>query len=191
MYQVDPARLVVAHDAHPQYRSSTQAERFPACARVSCQHHRAHVASVVAERAAWGLPVIGVSFDGTGYGDDGSIWGGEIFAGSLEAGFERIAHLRPAALVGGDAAARHPVQAAAGFLHQVEELPDLEAEPFVFPARYGDVVRLLKSGTRVFPTTSTGRLFDAAAALLGFTRGVSFEGQAAIWLEHVARSAPE
>jgi hydrogenase maturation protein HypF len=191
MYRVDPVQLVVAHDAHPQYRSTAQAERLPAAARVSFQHHRAHVASVIAERAAWGLQVLGVSFDGTGYGDDGSIWGGEIFAGSLEEGFERIAHLRPAALVGGDAAARHPVQAAAGFLHQVEELPDLGAEPFAFPSRYGDVVRLLKSGTRVFPTTSTGRLFDAAAALLGFTRAVTFEGQAAIWLEHLARSASE
>jgi hydrogenase maturation protein HypF len=145
---------------------------------------------VLAERAAWGLPVIGVSFDGTGYGDDGSIWGGEIFAGSLEQGFERIAHLRPAALVGGDAAARHPVQAAAGFLQQVDALPDLAAAPFAFPSRYGEVVRLLESGTRVFPTTSIGRLFDAAAALLGFTRSVTFEGQAAIWLEHLARSEP-
>jgi hydrogenase maturation protein HypF len=190
MYRVDPAQLVVAHDAHPQYRSTSQAERIPAGARVSFQHHRAHVASVLAERAAWGVQVLGVSFDGTGYGDDGAIWGGEFFAGSLEEGFARIAHLRPAALVGGDAAARHPVQAAAGFLQQVEGLPDLAAAPFSFPARYGDVVRVLESGTRVFPTTSTGRLFDAAAALLGFTRAVTFEGQAAIWLEHLARSAP-
>ncbi|HSD31309.1 MAG TPA: carbamoyltransferase HypF, partial [Gemmatimonadales bacterium] len=190
MYRVDPAQLVVAHDAHPQYRSTSQAERVPAGARVSFQHHRAHVASVLAERAAWGVQVLGVSFDGTGYGDDGAIWGGEFFAGSLEEGFARIAHLRPAALVGGDAAARHPVQAAAGFLQQVEGLPDLAAAPFSFPARYGDVVRVLESGTRVFPTTSTGRLFDAAAALLGFTRAVTFEGQAAIWLEHLARSAP-
>lgn len=188
MYHVNPAQLVVAHDAHPQYRSTMQAERLPGRARVSCQHHRAHVSSVLAERAAWEVSVIGVSFDGTGYGDDGSIWGGEIFAGSLEAGFERIAHLRPAALVGGDAAARHPVQAAAGFLQQVEALPDVAVAPFAFPARYGDVVRLLASRTRVFPTTSMGRLFDAAAALLGFTRGVTFEGQAAIWLEHLARS---
>lgn len=189
MYRVDPAQLVVAHDAHPQYRSTTQAERLGAGARVAIQHHRAHVASVLAERAAWGLRVLGVSFDGTGYGDDGSIWGGEIFAGSLEEGFERTAHLRPAALVGGDAAARHPVQAAAGFLQQVDALPDLAGVPFSFPSRYRDVVRLLESGTRVFPTTSAGRLFDAAAALLGFTRMVTFEGQAAIWLEHLARSS--
>ena len=191
MYRVDATELIVAHDAHPQYRSTTQAERIPAAAHVAFQHHRAHVASVLAERAAYDLRVLGVSFDGTGYGDDGAIWGGEIFVGSLEEGFERVAHLRPADLVGGDAAARHPVQAAAGFLRQVEEVPDLAAAPFFFPTRYQDVVRLLETRTRLFPTTSVGRLFDAAAALLGFTRGVTFEGQAAIWLEHMARRSSE
>ncbi len=69
------------------------------------QHHRAHVASVLAERGAWDKRVIGVSFDGTGYGDDGTIWGGEIFAGSIPGGFERVSHLRTAVLPGGDAAA--------------------------------------------------------------------------------------
>ncbi len=189
MYRVDSADLVVVRDAHPQYRSTEQAERIAAREQVVIQHHRAHVASVVAERGAWNERVLGVSCDGTGYGDDGAIWGGEIFAGSVAAGFERVAHLRSSDLVGGDAAAKHPVQAAAGFLHQVEGLPDLEAAPFGFPSRYRDVVRLLEGGVRVFPTTSLGRLFDAAAALVGFTRAVSFEGQAAIWLEHLARAS--
>ena len=80
--------------------------------------------------------VLGVSLDGTGYGDDGTIWGGEFFVGSVVEGFERVAHLRPAALVGGDAAARHPVQAAAGFLAQVDDCHDLDAGPFGFPGRY-------------------------------------------------------
>ena len=84
------------------------------------------------------------------------------------------------ALAGGDAAARYPVQAAAGFLAQLEDLPDLGRAPFDFPARYGASRRLLDAGTRVFATTSAGRLFDAAAALLGFTREVTFEGQAAM-----------
>lgn len=190
MYRVNPAELVVVRDAHPQYRSTAHAERLVAAERLAVQHHRAHIASVLAERDAWDVPVLGISCDGTGYGDDGSIWGGEIFAGGVEQGFERVAHLRPAALVGGDAAARHPVQAAAGFLHQVDDLPDLSAAPFSFPARYREVSQLLASGTRVFTTTSVGRLFDAAAALLGFTRAVSFEGQAAIWLEHLARPSP-
>ena len=189
MYRVDPAELVVVRDAHPQYRSTAQAERIAAAEHVVIQHHRAHIASVLAERGAWNERVLGVSCDGTGYGDDGAIWGGEIFAGSVAQGFARVGHLRSADLVGGDAAAKHPVQAAAGFLHQVESLPDLQAAPFAFPTRYRDVVRLVEGGIRVFPTTSLGRLFDAAAALLGFTRPVSFEGQAAIWLEHLARDS--
>jgi hydrogenase maturation protein HypF len=113
-----------------------------------------------------------------------------VFLGSIREGFERVAHLRPAALVGGDAAARHPVQAAAGFLEQLET-PDLMRAPFEFPAAYTRSKRLLESRTRIFPTTSAGRLFDAAAALLGFTRPVTFEGQAAMWLEWLARTAPE
>ena len=189
MYRVDSAELIVVHDAHPQYRSTAHAARLRAAQHVTIQHHRAHIASVLAERAAWQGRVLGVSLDGTGYGDDGSIWGGEFFVGGVAAGFERVAHLRPAALAGGDAAARYPVQAAAGFLSQVEAVPDLGAAPFTFPSRYRDAVKLLGSGTRVFRTTSVGRLFDAGAALLGFTRAVSFEGQAAIWLEHLARRA--
>ena len=144
---------------------------------------------MLAERGTWQKRVLGISFDGTGYGDDGSIWGGEIFVGSLPDGFERIAHLRPAALPGGDAAAQHPVQAAAGFLAQVEGLPDLSKPPVSFPARYQTALQLVHKNVRTFPTTSVGRLFDAAAALLGFTREITFEGQAAMWLEHTARAA--
>jgi hydrogenase maturation protein HypF len=132
---------------------------------------------------------VGVSFDGTGYGDDGSVWGGEIFVGSVAAGFERVAHLRTATLPGGDAAAQYPVQAAAGFLAQVDHLPDLEAAPLAFSSRYSSALELVRKNVRAFKTTSVGRLFDTAAALLGFTRPISFEGQAAIWLEQLARSA--
>ena len=135
--------------------------------------------------------VLGVSLDGTGYGDDGTHLGRRAVrrAASTD-GFERVAHLRQAALAGGDAAARHPVQAAAGFLAQLDDLPDLDRAPFEFPERYAKARRLLAAGTRVFPTTSAGRLFDTAAALLGFTRAITFEGQAAIWLEQLARTAP-
>jgi hydrogenase maturation protein HypF len=153
------------------------------------QHHRAHIASVLAERQAWSKRVIGVSLDGTGFGDDGAIWGGELFAGSLDTQLERLAHLRQAALVGGDRAARYPVQAAAGFLTQVEGLPDLSSDPFCFSHRYRQAQLLLGKGVRVLPTTSMGRLFDAAAALLGFTRDATFEGQAAMWAEHLAAKA--
>ena len=101
------------------------------------------MASVLAERGEWEKRVLGVSFDGTGYGDDGSIWGGEIFAGSLSDGFTRIAHLRPAALPGGDAAAQYPVQAAAGFLSQLDNLPVLNDPPFLFPTRYQAALQLV------------------------------------------------
>ena len=127
MYEVDWDEVLVAHDSHPQYVSALHALGLGARQTVAVQHHRAHVASVLAERGEWNKRVLGVSFDGTGYGDDGSIWGGEIFVGSVRDGFERVAHLRNAALPGGDAAAQYPVQAAAGFLAQLDALPDMTA----------------------------------------------------------------
>ncbi|WP_457654617.1 carbamoyltransferase HypF [Rhodocaloribacter sp.] len=189
MYDVPLDEALVVHDAHPHYHTTRLAEALPG-EKVAVQHHRAHVASVLAERGAADATVIGFAFDGTGYGDDGGIWGGEVFAGSLRDGFTRAAHLREALLPGGDAAARTPVQAAAGFLHTVPGLPDLSAPPFGFPDRFRTALRMIEKNLRVFPTTSMGRLFDTVAALLGFTRTMSFEGQAAVWLEHLAHSAP-
>ena len=189
MYEVTWQDVLVVHDAHPEYRSTVHALTLPSSEKQAVQHHRAHVASALAERGEWDKQVLGVSFDGTGYGDDGDIWGGEFFTGSLRAGFERVAYLRPAALPGGDAAAQYPVQAAAGFLAQVEGLPTLARPPFSFPARYQTALQLVHKNVRTFATTSAGRLFDAAAALLGFTREITFEGQAAMWLENLARGA--
>ncbi len=186
MYRVGWDDVIVAHDCHPEYASTVRAKSYAGAAIVPVQHHRAHIASVLAERGELQRRVVGVSFDGTGYGDDGSIWGGEFFAGSVAKGFERVAHLRPAMICGGDAAATSPVQAAAGFLTQLPTCPDMLDEPFAFPSRYADVMRLQRAQVRVFRSTSAGRLFDAAAALLGFTRDVTFEGQAAMWLEHLA-----
>ncbi|MGA2602335.1 MAG: carbamoyltransferase HypF [Bryobacteraceae bacterium] len=190
MYEVNWDELLVVHDLHPQYFSSIKALELPAARKMAVQHHRAHISSVLAEREAWDKRVIGVSFDGTGYGDDGSIWGGEFFRGSVAQGFERVMHLRSALLPGGDAAARHPVQCAAGFLAQLDSSPAFDAAPFHFPKRYYDAMQLVKSGVRTFSTTSMGRLFDTAAALLGFTREITFEGQAAMWLEYIAETAP-
>jgi hydrogenase maturation protein HypF len=109
MYAVPLQELIVARDAHPQYRASTHALEFSGVASYAIQHHRAHVASVLAEREAWEKRVLGVSFDGTGYGDDGTIWGGEFFVGSIPEGFDCVAHLRPAALGVGDAAGQPSV----------------------------------------------------------------------------------
>ena len=191
MYDVNWRDLLVVHDLHPQYHSTMYASLLgESCQSVlAVQHHRAHIASVLAEHAAWDKRVLGISCDGTGFGDDGTIWGGEFLTGSLTDGFERIAHLRRAALPGGDAAAEYPVQAAAGFLAQINQLPDLAAVPFHFSSRYKDALQLVDKGIRSFTTTSMGRLFDAAAALLGFTRPVTYEGQAAMWLEQLARSS--
>lgn len=188
MYDIRSSDLLVAHDLHPQYVSTCFALKLACHDRVAVQHHRAHVASVLAEVGELDRPVVGVTLDGTGYGDDGAIWGFEIFAGSVSEGFQRVAHLRPARLPGGDAAARHPVQAAAGYLAELE-LPDLRKPPFAFPQRFYDALQLVNKNVRCFPTTSAGRLFDTVAALCGFTRPISYEGQAAIWLEQQARAA--
>jgi hydrogenase maturation protein HypF len=189
MYEIDSDDLLVVRDSHPQYASTIHASEIPGWETRAVQHHHAHIASVLAERGAWEKRVIGVGFDGTGYGDDGTIWGGEIFVGSLCNGFERVAHLRAAALPGGDAAASHPAQAAAGFLAQLNLSADVTVAPFSFPPRYREALQLVNANIRSFTTTSVGRMFDTAAALLGFTRETTYEGQAAIWLERLASRA--
>ena len=192
MYGIDDDQLSVAHDLHPQYASTEHALGLPCAERHAVQHHRAHIASVLAEHGALDERVLGIACDGTGYGDDGAIWGGEFFAGSVAEGLTRVGHLRAVALPGGDAAARHPVQSAAGFLAALDQdaFPDFSRAPFEFPQRYAEARALTASGIRCFESTSVGRLFDAVAALLGFTRAITYEGQAAIWLEQVARTAP-
>ena len=187
MYDVRLEDCIIAHDAHPSYRSTQYALDLPGKKHSAVQHHKAHIASVMAERRGWDTRVLGIAFDGTGYGEDGAIWGGEFFVGSLKEGFERIGHLDYANLVGGDAAAKSPVQAAAGFLADIDT-PDVTKPPFNFSDRYLKALKLLEKDVQVLPTSSVGRLFDTVAALLGFTRDMSFEGQAAMWLEYLAKT---
>ena len=150
LYDVSWQDVLVACDAHPGYRSTAWAERL-AGGRVRVRF------SIIGPTSRRCSPsggsgtraVVGASFDGTGYGDDGSTWGGEIFVGSVRDGFARVAHLRPVRMAGGDAAARHPVQAAAGFLEQLDDLPDLTAAPFDFPQRFTQASALLRAGVRV------------------------------------------
>lgn len=185
MYGVDPARAYVVADLHPDYGSSRLARALGGPA-LRVQHHRAHIASVLAERRAWEAVVVGVAFDGAGLGEDGTVWGGEAFAGSLTGGLACVAHLRPAPLPGGDGAARRPAQAAVGFLW---EQPDGVAWRDLLPPETVALAgRLIETGARTPQTTSVGRLFDTAAALLGFDRAMTFEGQAAMFLEALARA---
>lgn len=190
MYRVEMGEIIAVSDRHPGYHSTQFAQELPVQKLVTVQHHKAHVASVLADREAWDRRVIGLAFDGTGYGDDGAIWGGECFVGSLREGLMRIAHLRPAVLPGGEAAAKVPVQALAGFLadriHWAQEM----GEKLHLPKRYFSAIKLVEKELHTYPTTSMGRLFDAVAALLGFFDEISFEGQAAMWLEYVASRAP-
>lgn len=189
MYDVDESELTVAHDMHPEFFSTRFATAWPAKRRRAVQHHEAHIASVLAEHGLLEEAVVGVAFDGAGFGKDGAIWGGEFLVGGVRGGFERRAWLWPVMLPGGDAAARFPAQAVAGYVAQLDGLPDMTAPPFSFPDRFKAARALVAKNVRCYQSTSIGRLFDAAAALVGFTRETSFEGQAAMWLEDQARQA--
>ena len=185
--------LVIAHDLHPDYHSTRQAQAIAKAAGVrteAIQHHHAHIAAVMAEHGLNG-PVIGVALDGTGYGTDGTIWGGEFLVAEL-ATFQRVAHFKPFPLPGGEAAIHEPARTALGWL--VAEFGEAEALALAaefLPALPAVERRLLaqlaaKGGPFAPLTSSAGRLFDAAAALLGFTDPVTYEGQAAIRLQALA-----
>jgi len=186
LFRVEPR--VVAHDLHPGYLSTRFARELPHVKRIAVQHHHAHIAACMAEN---GLrdKVIGVAFDGTGYGTDGKIWGGEFLVAGF-AGFERRAHLRYVPLAGGDAAVREPWRMALSYLIEtfgvVPELPIFHAVP---EQRREIVESIIRRRRNTVETSSCGRLFDAVAAIVGLRGNVSFEGQAAIQLEAIADSA--
>jgi hydrogenase maturation protein HypF len=174
---------VLAHDLHVDYGSSRYAREHRAAVKLGVQHHHAHVASCMAEH---GLdePVIGVAFDGTGYGTDGAVWGGEFFTGDYRA-FRRGAHLRYVAMPGGDQAIREPWRMA------VAHLEDAGCDLAALCDRVGrsavsSVLQQVARGFNAPMTSSVGRLFDAVAALAGVRHRVSYEGQAAIELEALA-----
>ncbi|MGO8765523.1 MAG: carbamoyltransferase HypF [Limisphaerales bacterium] len=177
---------IVVADLHPDYLSTQFADALKPPQRLGVQHHVAHVLSCMAENEV-AVPALGIAWDGTGYGTDGTIWGGEFFLVGRNS-CERVAHLRRFRLPGGDIAARQPRRAALGLLHEIfgdaafdlKHLPPFqEASAIELSAIRGMLQRLLNSPL----TSSVGRLFDAVASLLGLRQVMRFEGQAAMDLE--------
>ena len=179
----------VAYDLHPEYLSTKFALTLD-MPRVGVQHHHAHIAAVMAEH---GLDesVIGVAFDGTGYGTDGKLWGGEFLVAELT-GFRRLAHCRYLPLPGGAKAITEPWRLAAWTLHELygTNLEELGlACVREWPPGWRLAIEAAAKGLNAPLTSSAGRLFDAAAALLGLRQRINYEGQAAIELEQVADGA--
>ena len=189
LFRVEPQ--AVAHDLHPLYLSSRFATELP-LAKIGVQHHHAHIASCMAENHLPGR-VMGVAFDGTGYGTDGQIWGGEFLTADY-GGFERRAHFRYVPLPGGDAAVRQTWRPALSWLQAAfgSELPqDLPLFRQVPERDMALVKRMMARGVNTVLTSSCGRLFDAVAALIGIRQEVTFEGQAAIELEMATQAGIE
>ena len=191
LFRLKPEALV--HDLHPDYLSTRFAQEQASkdsLPLLGVQHHHAHIASCMVEN---GLtePVIGVAMDGTGFGLDGQVWGGEWLVADLQ-GFIRAAHLESLPLPGGDAGIRNPGRVAAAYLYQLfGEIPTL---PFLSKLEDAETkaVRIqIERGIHLAMTSSAGRLFDVAAALSGGATRVTYEGQAAIEMEMVSRDTPE
>ncbi|MFJ7962975.1 carbamoyltransferase HypF [Streptomyces sp. NPDC096324] len=183
-------RLLVA-DRHPGYRATQWARRAAEARGLTLrqvQHHHAHVASAMAEHGLDGsAPVIGIAFDGTGYGDDGAVWGGEVLLADYD-GYRRFAHLGYVPLPGGDAAVRNPYRMALSHL-RAAGLPWRDALPCVAAATPEErrlLERQLERGFNCVPTSSMGRLFDAVSSLSGVCHRVEYEAQAAMELENAA-----
>jgi hydrogenase maturation protein HypF len=171
---------VVAHDLHPEYLSTKYALELPDVELIGVQHHHAHIASCLADNGEAG-PVLGVAFDGLGYGCDGTLWGGEFLLADLT-GFRRMAHLAPVPLPGGATAIRQPWRMAAAYLGA--DAPDALIRRNA--AQWDTVLSMVDRGVNAPLTSSAGRLFDAVAAILGIRDSINYEGQAAVELEQRA-----
>jgi hydrogenase maturation protein HypF len=188
LFAVEPE--LVAHDLHPEYLSTKYALDQDGVEFVGVQHHHAHLAACLAEHGEAG-PAIGAIFDGTGYGVDGTVWGGELLFGGVSL-FHRVGSLLPVALPGGERAIKQPWRMACSWLSAAfDQIPSRPASlARAIDARlWTQVHGLVQTGTAAPATTSMGRLFDAVAALAGVRAEVNYEGQAAIELE--AACAPD
>ena len=188
LLRIDPEVLVC--DMHPTYLSRRWAHEHADGRRViEVQHHHAHIASLLAEHRT-DEPIIGVSFDGTGYGLDGTVWGGEILVGDLT-GFERAGHVEPFTMPGGDVSVRNPYRLALSLLSQhghdwVPGLPPVDAST---DEERSVIAHQLASGLNTTTTTSAGRLFDAVSSLAGVCHEATYEAQAAMELEALVSDA--
>ncbi|WP_338933414.1 carbamoyltransferase HypF [Streptomyces netropsis] len=186
---------VVAHDLHPGYLSTQWARTLPAERRIAVQHHHAHVAACAAEHGLDG-PFLGVAYDGLGLGDDGTLWGGEVLTADL-ARYRRVGRFGTAPLPGGAAAVRRPARMALGYLYGAEELGGHRIPPSLARAldrrlatHEAQVIRtMIERNVNCPRASSAGRLFDAAAGLLGLCDEATYEGQAAVTLETAAGDA--
>jgi len=184
--QTEPVALV--RDLHPDYLTTTFALEQTELPVLAMQHHYAHAHSVLAEHRHCG-PALALALDGTGFGEDGTLWGGELlFVDTLSLEHSRLGHLSPAPLPGGEAAIREPWRIAQGYLHALNIVTPTN-RPWPWLAQYGQasafVGRMLERDVNCPRSTSCGRLFDAVSALLGLRLTIDYEGQAAIVLEQV------
>ncbi len=192
-FEIQPEMVV--HDLHPGYLSTSWAKQWAAernLPLMGIQHHHAHVAGCMAEHSLEG-PVIGLSLDGTGYGTDGRIWGGEVLIAKLDS-FERFAHLDYVPMPGGDAAVREPWRMALAHLHAAGldvGSPEILSLLAANEKESRVLVRMIERGVNAPLTSSLGRLFDAVAAVVLSRRTVDYEAQAAIELEGVAVDEPD
>ena len=187
LFDIQPQ--LVAHDLHPDYLSGKYAAGLTDADLVGVQHHHAHIASCLADNGHPG-PAIGVAFDGTGYGSDGTLWGGEFLVADLT-GFRRAGFLEPVPMPGGAAAIRQPWRMAAAYLRTAygSTPPPGLAVRQRNEKQWDAIGQLAERGINAPLTSSAGRLFDAVAALLGVRDAISYEGQAAIELEQLADPA--
>ena len=188
-FMTDRRPAAIACDLHPGYATTAWARR-QGLDVTGVQHHHAHAVALLAEHRRVGDAMLAVAFDGTGYGTDGSIWGGELLAVRDPAVFTRVGHLKCFALPGGDGAVRRPARIALDLLHRagLDWDPALPSVSAVDETGRSILAQQLQRDVGLVPTSSMGRLFDAVASMLGVCQEVTYEGQAAVELEHLART---